>query len=894
MSTRFSELDPRARAFWAKSGEPIGHGLLAHMLDVAAVSEVLLDHESDVVHHWLSNCTGITLQSVPRWTAFLMGLHDFGKAIPGFQDKWPEGRKRDEATGLVFREYRMNLTDHDLASAALLPDYLASLKLSRGFIRGVVQAVSAHHGYNFLATEVRNTVLGDDANWSDARRRLFDEYCSVLQPEGIPSSDELPLEAVEWLAGLTSISDWIGSNVEWFPLGERFDDLREYFENSKLMARRALDVIGWPTFSSLLTSNETIDSLINRVVPTAQGSTPRPLQVEGDRLLSDARGPSLLLVEAPMGEGKTELAFLGLLRLQAANQHRGLYFALPTKATGNAMFERTLEFLRAFAPEINLDIQLVHGSSLLDDRVLQLRGIWGKPSDNITSSAWFSQRRRSLISPYGVGTIDQALLSILNVKHHFVRLWGLANRVVVLDEVHAYDTYTSGLIAVMLRWLKFLGCSVILMSATLPAQRRNELLQAWDVAANDIPDLPYPRLVLADARGARAATFDARSSPSINLSAIEEDESSLADCVLRCLSGGGYGAVILNTVDRAQKLYCLLRGRIEAGTQVILFHARFPADERGECERTVLELFNTNKNIQRAGSALLIATQVAEQSLDIDFDFLITDLAPVDLILQRAGRLHRHQRLRSDAHKDAQLFIAGLHPEKFPKLKETGWEFVYDSYILGRTWAFLSREKVLVLPQDIDRLVQTVYGDDPLPESLSSEIRFSIEGPAYGKYLAKLQAERQLANNAAVDPRPEPQDAYIGKPRANEEGEGWGISSRTRLGNDSINLVPVHIVPNGWSLYPNGIPFNPSVALDEKTTKALFARQFSSSRMEVVKNLSKTDIPASFSEHPLLRDLKPLVLEDGVAEIGSLAVRLDPELGVVYERMVHLNSKERT
>jgi CRISPR-associated endonuclease/helicase Cas3 len=883
----FSVLDPAARAFWAKSGKQGGHRLLAHMLDVAAVAEVILEQEPESSREWASESFGLTPPLVIRAIAALVGLHDFGKSIPGFQSKWPEGQANDAAAGLTFGGISLNVTDHGCASAALLHEHLGSAGLSGMWSRGVLQAVSAHHGYNFSWREIERAQPSREGNpWPAARRTLFEAYWTTLKPEASPAIEELSLPAVEWLAGLTTVADWIASNPEWFPLGERAGRLRDHFDHAKTLAQRALGTIGWHSYCPLLRNGGDTNDLIGRILQRKDAVSARPLQIEGDRLLAAARGPTLLLVEAPMGEGKTELAFLAHLRLQASNQHRGMYFALPTQATGNALFDRAVDFLRASSSGLILDIQLVHSSSLLNESVQHLRGIYGGKGDSINSSAWFSQRRRSLISPYGVGTIDQALFCTLNVKHHFVRVWGLANRVVVLDEVHAYDTYTSGLIEMMLRWLKALGCSVVLMSATLPRKVRNSLLQAWDVNPGEIPDLPYPRLLMADSIRVQGSAFDARPLPRITLSAILEDTESLAACAIACVANGGYGAVIVNTVDRAQSLYTALRHRVQEDVELVLFHARFPADERNELENTVLKMFgNSAKDHLRPGKALLIATQVAEQSLDIDFDFLITDLAPMDLILQRAGRLHRHDRVRPAAHRQAHLFVAGLHPGRLPNLRETAWEFVYDAYILGRTWAFLSREGQLQLPRDIDRLVQTVYSNDELPADISSDARDFIETVASGKYLAKRQVERQQAVNIAIDPRSEPQNAYLEKPRGNEDGDGLGITNRTRLGDDSTSLVPVHVVPGGWSEFSDRAPFDPSKPLDDERAKALFMRQLRLSRKAVVHHFAQVESPLSFAEHPLLRHLKPLVLDGGISRISSLTMRLDPDLGLVYESM---------
>ena len=236
------------------------------------------------------------------------------------------------------------------------------------------------------------------------------------------------------------------------------------------------------------------------------------------------------------------------------------------------------------------------------------------------------------------------------------------------------------------------------------------------------PDLAYPRLLLADGQGVRGSTFSSREMPNVRLVAIGEEEESLAWCALECLKWDGCGAVIVNTVQRAQEVYRQVKAQAGDDVLLILFHARFPADERSAREGAVLKIFG--KDGVRPRKALLIATQVAEQSLDIDFDFLITDLAPVDLVLQRAGRLHRHQRVRPAAHSEARLFVAGLLPDQLPELKKTSWEYVYDSYILGRTWALLSREDVLQFPADIDRLVQAVYDDHySLPADLPERCR---------------------------------------------------------------------------------------------------------------------------------------------------------------------------
>ena len=821
----------------------------------------------------------------------MVGLHDIGKAIPGFQAKWPAGCAADQAAGLRFRASDADKDQHDLASALELQRLLGGLAATPGRARAIAGAVAAHHGHVFDTASVGNAGRpGEDPTWGCARAEIFAAYIATLAPPVSHGDGELPLPALAWLAGLAALSDWIGSNTEWFSLCERADSFAGHHTAALGLAQNALVDIGWPIYRPLLQQPADADALVARIVGDTAAAA-RPLQTAADRLLRGVSAPQLLIVEAPMGEGKTELALLAHLRLQAALGHRGLFIGLPTQATGNAMFERTLDFLRAFGCPAGLDIQLAHGGVqvLAPDSLVQLRGIHGQRHDDVRSSAWFSQRRRPLLSPYGVGTLDQALLATLNVKHHFVRLWGLANRVVVLDEVHAYDTYTSGLIEALLRWLQALGCSVVLMSATLPRAKRNALLRAWGGDAAAVPELPYPRVLAVGSDGVRGEHFASRPQGNIKLRAVDEDLASIAAAAEAHARQGGCGAVIMNTVQRAQELHSLLTERLAGVLQPTLFHARYPADERQQHEAAVLATFG--RAAARPAAALLVATQVVEQSLDIDFDWLISDLAPVDLLLQRAGRLHRHERPRPAAHAEPRLTVAGLNADRLPDLKTTRWG-LYSEYLLYRTWAFVSRETQWQLPQDIDRLVQTVYGDDELPAGLSETIVTEIDIRRRGEHLAESSEERLLARKAAVDARDAFQDAYAGRPQGNDEGDFPGLRNVTRLGPDSLTVVPVHTDGGAWRLHPGGPSFDPAQPLETDLARAFVQRQLRLARHDVVKALRDTEPPQGFTDHPWLRHVKVLTLVGGACTLGSTRIVLDRDLGVIYEAVAGSGSKK--
>lgn len=337
--------------------------------------------------------------------------------------------------------------------------------------------------------------------------------------------------------------------------------------------------------------------------------------------------------------------------------------------------------------------------------------------------------------------------------------------------------------------------------------------------------------------------------------------------------------VIVNTVKRAQGLYSLMQTRLPSHVELLLFHARYPADERSLREQAVLTRFG--RDAQRLACALLIATQVVEQSLDIDFDFMLSDLAPVDLLLQRAGRLHRHARPRPAAHTRPVLSVAGLRPGHLPELKATAWGFVYDPYVLFRTWSIAGKEPVWRLPNDIDRLVQAVYDSEPLQEEDRPEFVKTLD-VAFGEHLAKVQEHRKKSLNVALNVDDEPQNAYLNKPRGDEDDDE-GLRLVTRLGDDSLTVVPVWVGTDGWCLKPDEPAFNPDVVPDDALALRICQRQMRISRKGVMLALLAQPGHVAFDGHPLLKHLKPLLLTEGVAQFERQQVRLCPELGLIYE-----------
>jgi CRISPR-associated endonuclease/helicase Cas3 len=823
-------------------------------------------------------------ENARSWLLIVIACHDMGKACPGFQCKRPELLS---LTGLSIPRSPNTEINHAFVSQIALTELLRERGWPDELAELVADAVGCHHG-NRASPKTLEDLEGDrraigNDDWAQVRRSLVEALRGVLKPIKTPTKQTLTGPDFMLLSGLTSFADWIGSNEGWFPFGapEDCNDLDGWFQKRRVCAGRALDAIGWEPRTPLSLEPKSFERVFSKFAP-------RPLQQAVADAVGDLKGPAILLVEAPMGEGKTEAAYFAHLELQRRFGHRGLYVALPTKATGNAMFKRTLEFLRGQGSDRKLDLQLLHGGALLNDAFQNLRfsGVHDSSiGGEVRAGEWFTNKKRALLSEYGVGTVDQALLPILPVRHNFVRMWGLANRVVVFDEIHAYDAYTGALLVHLLRWLLALGSSVILLSATLPPSFRKALAKA---VGGKLPEQEkaYPRLSVF-CPGGEVTQKHFKADPerrlTIKLQGISPELPSIRSALEERLANGGMGLALVNTVQRAQDLYQLfpegepleregqrIGKRLADGMEVYLFHARFPAERRQKREDHALETFMEPGN--RSGRKILIATQVAEQSLDLDFDLIATDLAPIDLVLQRAGRLWRHARKPRPVAEPI-LLIAGLAGGEPPSFgKPLWWGAVYREDILLRTWILLRTKQSLRLPDEIDTLVQAVYEEQvDVPEFLRERLEKSLvveEG--------EVIAHRGQANQAIIG---FPDDASWNDPARfvlydeDDPRAHRTLVAKTRLGEDSIVVIP---------LLPDD-EFSPRATPDFDHAKRWFLRAVSISRKSVVNKLRALGAPEGWKKSPLLRNCFPLTLDAQGRWTEDAKVRLDDDLGLVYE-----------
>lgn len=868
---------------WAKTSKGVDgrwHPLILHMLDVAASAGAILEREPESTRARMAEILGMTWKDARAWLLLVVACHDLGKACPGFQCKW------ENLSGMDAGRSPNTKINHAFVSQIALSEILQKKnRWPEELAELVADAVGCHHGER-AAPSILGRLMGDERalgkdEWTEARRGLVALLLAVLKPTMTPTKQTLTGSDFMLLSGLTSFADWIGSNEDWFPFGtaEDCDHLDDWFEKRRVRASEALDSLRWEPRAPLSTEAKSFEEVFE--------FAPRPLQQAVADALAELKMPAILLLEAPMGEGKTEAAFFAHLELQRCFGHRGLYIALPTKATGNAMFTRTLKFLRSQGTNRPLDLQLLHGGALLNDTFqgLKVSGIHdSKAGGEVRAGEWFSNKKRALLSEYGVGTIDQALLTILPVRHNFVRLWGLANRVVVFDEIHAYDAYTGTLLIHLLRWLLALGSSVVLLSATLSPSIRRKL--AGVVGSNlPEPETPYPRLsIFCPGEKVYQKHFEADPArrQTVRLQAISPDLSGLRTALEEHLTCGGMGLALVNTVQRAQELYRLFPGgetlerenqrlgkRLSDGTEVFLFHARFPADRRQKREEEALEIFGKKGN--RTGRKILIATQVVEQSLDLDFDLIATDLAPIDLVLQRAGRLWRHARPPRPVSEPI-LLVSGLAGDEPPSFgKPLWWGTVYREDVLLRTWCLLQGKQHLSLPDEIDTLVQSVYEEQiTVPEFLEERMNKAVR--AEGEAIAQRQQANMAIMGLPDDASWNDSTKYVLYDE-DEPGVHRTLMAQTRLGEDSVVAIPL------WSEDSFGSETTP----DFVQSKAWFLRAVSLSRKGVVQQLRKLGVPEGWKESPLLRNCFPLRLNADGQWTEDATVRLDEDLGLVYE-----------
>ena len=770
---------------------------------------------------------------------FLGFVHDLGKATAIFQVK--KSFNGDYELDSLIIEKLINAGFKDIDKFALAKRENIGHNISGQYLLTtygvnfcVTNIIGAHHGRPISEKESKDCLSfasslyqEDDINsviaifWQNLQKNIFYRAlleCGFSDPKDLPLISQ-PGQVI--LSGLLIMADWISSNEAFFPL----IPLDQYEGNSD---RVEVGFTKWlDERADVWTPHPYFDEIYHGRFPFIE--KPKGAQKKISEAISNTDEPGIFIIEAPMGMGKTETALIAVEDLAQKTNRNGMFFGLPTQATSNGIFTRVREWLDHIEGEKSL--RLIHGKAQLNDEFSKLpksRNIHGE--DGVGVNEWFAGRKVSILDDFTVGTVDQILLAALKQKHLMLRHLGLSNKVVVIDEVHAYDAYMSVFLYRALRWLGAYKVPVIILSATLPITKRNAILEEYMIGAGlGYSRLPkpegfetneaYPLLTYNDGANIKQfADFKKEIGRDYQIIKKSKDQSEdLVGLIKENTPKGGVVGVIVNTVRKAQDF---ARQCIESfgEDRVELLHSSFIATDRYKKEKNLIDTIGKNGN--RPDFKIVIGTQVIEQSLDIDFDILITDLAPMDLILQRMGRLHRHKETkRPENLKNPLVYVLNCGGYDFDK----GSSFVYSPYILFRTEYYLPEK--INLANDISHLVQLVYSGGDL--DLEEIYKEKYEG--YKKANKKIISDKKgKANDYRIDI---PEIDYIdtefnihelfnNSERIVELSDTKALG-KVRDSSDSVEVIALKSCEGGYEFFDKAGLLDPS---DNKTTMEIAKR----------------------------------------------------------------------
>lgn len=684
-----------------------------HMLDVAACAERLIDGHA--AFDGLSD-------TQRRALVVLVALHDVGKLSESFRSLIRDGE----------RGAPLHWQLSDFLLCGVLDEALSKLGADEWVRTELYAAVAGHHGRpptraSGSRTERRKRQRavgrGEEAalEWVSRLMELFPD--ALL--EGITLHDA---KALGWaLSGLTVAADWVGSNTDWFPVEPGLHDLEETFEQSRRLAAYAIEAAGLdPSCPAPVDGGAHVG--LTGLRPMQQAALAIELE----------EGPQLAVLEDATGTGKTEAALILAHRMMAMGKARGLFFALPTMATSDAMFGR----MKKIVPELfksSPSVVLTHSRARLSEAVRSLLGARHDGTPEADGASWLTDnRRRSLLATVGVGTVDQALLGILPTRFSTLRLFGLADRVLIVDEAHSYDPYMKKQLETLLRMQARLGGSAILMTATLPLEMRRAYVEAFrkgiEAGAINLPATHYPGLHLVGhgscSRVVEPLAESVRTVSVVRLPKADDAMGLLGEAAQR----GAACLWVRNAVDDAIEAVEALKRR---GVNADLLHARFAMVDRLRHEEALLSRFG--KNGSGREDRVLVATQVVEASLDLDFDVMVSDLAPIGSLIQRAGRLWRHMDVRPETARPLPgptLHVVSPDPDEVEGddwlhavLDRGAWVYRLDHQ--WRTAKTLFDAGEIVAPKELRSLIEAVHGEGELqvPELLA-EAQLRADGEA--------------------------------------------------------------------------------------------------------------------------------------------------------------------
>lgn len=645
--------------------------------------------------------------------------HDIGKATPFFLSK-------------IYRSINILFPWNNIVTDIPGGHAECSQRILLHTGAAFAKLAGAHHGSTpqdlRLQSGSMEHILGNK-EWENSRCNFLKKLHEDLN---LGDVGNIPKDREAITLGAVILADWLSSSMD-LPADTPLPDqksIRKVIENAGLLP------VSWKT---KLPFHEIF------------GFSPNPLQ---KACAGIAHPGSIIVIEAGMGSGKTEAALYLAHQLLAAKKANGLYFAMPTRLTSEKIYDRLNTFLSHTIPAAeNRNALLIHGEAWLN-------WILEQPSDsaengavNANPDSWFQSAKRALLAPFAAGTVDQALLSIVNVRHSALRAFALAGKVVVFDECHSYDAYTGELIAVLIQSIRKWGGTVIILSATLTAEAKRKFL--GETTSGPLSSCSsYPLITIAEPeKPLKFTEFQSGKTDTVKIRHTGDESAAMREALEHALRGEQV-LWIENTVFGAQNIYKQLACGPQ-GIEVGLIHSRFPAFLRREQESKWVDLLGKNgADNRRKHGRILVATQILEQSVDVDADFLITRLAPGDMLFQRIGRLWRHEKLNAVRPQQAKREMLLLIPEECSAPEQiqgnTHILLPYDPYWMLRTCEIWKEMNEVHIPDDIRPVLEKIYQDRPEENEIMARLKQEmIQRREHEQCLANCS--RGTADNAQSD-----------------------------------------------------------------------------------------------------------------------------------------------
>ncbi|MFE7055893.1 CRISPR-associated helicase Cas3' [Streptomyces californicus] len=919
--------------------------LVRHLLDAAAMALHLWDvYLSENQRVCIARGMGLAGEQdrARALVGLCAGLHDIGK-LSGFQ--FCSRPAAQFLSGeLVAGSERMGAerVGHDVAGMTAAAEVLEVLGFGdedeASAAERVAEIIGGHHGRFHRPMDSAHSAFLGGAAWAGQRVAHATAVHDVLGAPAAPGAFEAPVAVL--VTGVVILADWLVSQEGYLRKRQRTleSSLAAHFRRSQVDAARLLRDAGLVPVE-----------LERKDFAEAYGiaGEPNPLQQSVmDELPARAgaggRGGIMLVTAAP-GDGKSETALEAERILSKIFGTHGYAFLLPTMATSDQMHGRVTRALQNQSGE-EVGLSLVHSmawlSSTYADEDLDGEAVVTCDGDetpaghrrreaDMRPGRWLRGPTRPLLAQFAVGTIDQALMAVLPVRHNALRMLALSNKTFIVDEAHAYDPYMQVLLGRLLNWLGFYGVPVVLLSATLPSSVGDRLVKEYLRGAGHKPTAlkrqsfpaPYPGWLYVDGESGRcsrmcqdrqveqARTRNMRLRVDVERvvhggEGVAADRIAVVKRLLEpiAIDDGGIALVVCNTVGEAQETYLQLREEFDQRSHeeegdVQLLHARFPGDVREE--RTAGVTAGLGRSGPRPVRRIVVATQVVEQSLDLDADIVISDLAPLSLLLQRAGRCWRHENhWRRHGRPDGRGRPAWAEGPRLVVLDPLAgggrvpaqWGEVYSEHLLGKTSRRLAEfvGGCIAIPDDVQGLVEAVHGDS---NDLDWDVPGSREAKTWAEHMGKETAERSIAALRAVPRARQVAELYELHALEGVEDE-WEVS--TRLGADSVRLLCVYAQEGGpLTLDAEGKEPLPEMP-EEGRMPARRVRQVMRRTIPVRADWFRDAEPGTFSppsswaEHPMLGDLRvlPQPVGQGKAQavkVGAKLLRLHPDLGLVRE-----------